>query len=93
MNKQSSSDNVILKERVRQARWGFNLSVSFAGISGLITITGFVLLLTGRISPSLYGATAGGAASTLVGGRLIKLSSEANDRLDLMLKEEDEEPE
>jgi hypothetical protein len=86
-----SPEAIVLQERIRQAQWGFNLSVTFVGISGLITIAGLVLSLTGHGSPGAYTATAGGAASTAVCGRLIKLSSEANDRLDQMMKEQNDE--
>jgi hypothetical protein len=86
-----SSESIVLQERIRQARWGFNLSVAFAGTSAIVTIAGLVLLLSKQISSSAYGAFAGGAASTAVGSRLIKLSSEANDRLDQMMKEQDDE--
>jgi outer membrane lipoprotein SlyB len=87
----SSSESIVLQERIRQAQWGFNLSVTFVGISGLITLAGLVVSLTGHGSPGAYTATAGGAAATAVCGRLIKLSSEANDRLDQMMKEQDDE--
>jgi hypothetical protein len=86
-----SSESIVLQERIRQARWGFNLSVAFVGTSAIVTIAGLILLLSNQISPSAYGAFAGGAASTVVGSKLIKLSSEANDRLDrLMIEQEDE---
>jgi len=85
------SESIVLQERVRQARWGFNLSVAFAGTSAVVTIIGLVLLLSNRISPSAYVAFGGGATSTFMSSRLIKLSSEANDRLDRMMTEQDDE--
>jgi hypothetical protein len=80
------------RERLRQARWGFNISVAFFGASASVTIVALCLLLSGRTSPSVYGAVAGGAASTAIGSRLIKLSSEANDRLDRMMDDDDQAP-
>lgn len=69
------------QERIRQARWGFNLSVGFVGVSAIATLTGIILLLTGHLSQGGY-ATLGGLTSTAVGHRCMQLSREANDRLD-----------
>ncbi len=82
---------VILQERIRQARWGFNLSLTFTSLSAVITVTGIILLLSGRISQGGY-ATLGGLTSTAVGHRCVQLSREANDRLDRLTQEEKDTP-
>ena len=74
-------ENPVLQERIRQARWGFNLSVGFVSISAIATLTGVLLLLSGHLSQGSY-ATLGGLTSTAVGQRCLQLSREANDRLD-----------
>jgi hypothetical protein len=80
------------RERLRQARWGFNISVVFFGTSAAVAIIALLLLLSGRTSSSVYGAAAGGLASTAIGRCLVKLSSEANDRLDRLMDEDDDTP-
>ena len=71
----------IAQERIRQARWGFNLSVGFVSLSATATLAGIILLLSGHLSQGGY-ATLGGLTSTAVGSRCMQLSREANDRLD-----------
>jgi hypothetical protein len=87
---QSQTDKTLLHERIRQARWGFNLLIGFVGSSLLITFVGVILLLAGRISQGAY-ATLGGLASTGVSSRSVQLSREANDRLDRMAQKLDDE--
>jgi hypothetical protein len=77
----NSTEDSILQERIRQARWGFNLSVAFVSLSATATLAGIILLLSGHISQGSY-ATLGGLTSTAVGSRCMQLSREANDRLD-----------
>ncbi|WP_190641065.1 hypothetical protein [Oculatella sp. FACHB-28] len=81
----------ILQERIRQARWSFNNSLAFTSLSAVVTIAGVILLLSGRISQGSY-ATLGGMTSTAVGHRCIQLSREANDRLDRLTQQQDNEP-
>ena len=81
---------IILQERIRQARWGFNLSLVFTSISAITTVTGVVLLASGQISQGSY-ATLGGLTSTAVGHRCIRLSREANDRLDRLTQAQNDE--
>ncbi len=77
----TQSENLILHERIRQARWGFNLSVGFVSLSATATLAGVILLLSGNLTQGGY-ATLGGLTSTAVGHRCMQLSREANDRLD-----------
>ncbi|WP_204151985.1 hypothetical protein [Leptolyngbya sp. CCY15150] len=82
-------DDSILRERIRQAHWGFNLSLVFTSLSAVITVTGVVLLATGQLPQGSY-ATLGGLTSTAVGHRCVQLSRDANDRLDRLSREQDE---
>jgi nitrate reductase gamma subunit len=85
-----SPEDQICQERIRQAKLAFNLSVAFVGTSAVIAIIGIVFLLAGRISQGAYAAI-GGLASTAVGSRCVQLSREANDRLDRLTRESDDE--
>ena len=85
-NKHISQKGIICQERIRQARWGFNLAVGFVATSSAITLFGFFLFLTGQTSKGAYIA-AGGLSSTAVGGRCMQLSRDANDRLDKLARE------
>ncbi len=80
-HKQSSHDDRICQERLRQARWLFNLYFAFTAISGILSLIEVVLLLKGCISQDTYG-TLGGLTLTAVSHRVMKHSREANDRLD-----------
>ncbi len=82
-------ETIILQERIRQARWAFNLSIAFSSVSVVITIAGVVLLTTGQISQGGYVAL-GGLTSTAVGHRCVQFSREANDRLDRLIQEQNE---
>jgi hypothetical protein len=81
-----SHDAIILQERVRQAKWGFNVSVGFVLTNLGITTIGIALLMTGRIDQGAY-MTLGGLSSTLAGRRCLQLSRDANDRLDCIQRE------
>lgn len=86
-NNYPSQENSIYAERIRQAHWGFNLELGFVGICSGITLVGCILFLTGQTSKGAY-MTVGGLTSTAVGGCCMRLSRDANDRLDkLALKE------
>lgn len=71
----------VLRERIRQARWGFNLSAGFASLSATAALAGVVLLFSGHL-PQGAVATFGGLTST---AHCMKLSKEANDRLDRLI--------
>jgi hypothetical protein len=80
-HKQPSHNDRICQERLRQARWSFNLYFAFTGISGILSLIGVALLLKGCISQDKY-ATLGGVTLTVVSHRVMKHSREANNRLD-----------
>lgn len=77
----NDDDDDVRQERLRQARWGFNVAFGFAAASGITTLVGICLLSTGQISRGLYTSLAG-VASTAAGGYCMKLARESNDRLD-----------
>ena len=85
-NKHLSQEGIICQERIRQACWGFNLAVGFVATSSAITLFGFILFLAGQTSKGAYMA-AGGLSSTAVGGCCMRLSRDANDRLDKLARE------
>jgi len=90
-NKHLSQEGIICQERIRQARWGFNLAVGFVATSSAITLFGFILFLAGQTSKGAYMA-AGGLSSTAVGGCCMQLSRDANDRLDKLARELEHQP-
>lgn len=81
----TQSEDPVLHERIRQARLGFNISVGFVSLSATTTLAGAILLLSGHLSHGGYTAL-GGLCSTAVGHRCMKLSRDANDRLDLIAR-------
>jgi hypothetical protein len=90
--KQVSTEDRICQERIRQASLSFNLCVAFVGTSAVITLVGFVFLLSGHLSKSAYAAAIGGLTSTAIGGgRCVQLSRESNDRLDRFAHELNDE--
>jgi hypothetical protein len=61
----------------------------FLRLPCVITLVGFVFLLSGHISKSAYAAAIGGLTSTAIGGgRCVQLSRESNDRLDRFAHEQ-----
>jgi hypothetical protein len=87
---QESQEARIYQERIRQAKLGFNLSIIFVGASAVFTLIGVVFLLAGHISQGAH-ATLAGLTSTAVGGHCVQLSREANDRLDRLAHELNDE--
>jgi hypothetical protein len=85
------TEQSLIQERLRQARLSFNLALVLTATSGLVGIAGVVLLFSGKV-PEGTITTAGGLASNIVSVRCLKLTKDANDRLDQMakhLKDED----
>ena len=81
----------IIMERLRQARLSFNIALLLTTVSTMISLVGIGLLFSGKVSEGTV-TTAGGLTSEIVSVRFLKLTKEANDRLDRMakdLKEED----
>lgn len=77
----------IAQERLRQARYSFNLALVATTASFLVSLTGAALLLSHQI-PEGSVIAAGGLVSSV---RCIQLAKDANDRLDKILPELDDE--
>ncbi|MCC5640290.1 hypothetical protein LC593_31545 [Nostoc sp. CHAB 5844] len=73
----------IIKERIRQARYSFNLALTATGMSACISLVGAGLLLSGRVPEGTVTAAGGMAASA----RCTRLAKDTNDRLDKILSE------
>jgi hypothetical protein len=83
MNTPSPIEQNIAQERLRQARNTSNLALISTAIATGISLLGAALLLTGKV-PEGAVTTAGGLASSL---HCIRLAKDANDRLDKLLTE------
>jgi hypothetical protein len=77
-NSDSTIELIIAQERLRQARASFNLALMTTTTCILISFAGVGLVLLGKANEGTITAT-GGLAST---GYCLKLSKDANDRLD-----------
>lgn len=77
----------IAQERLRQARYSFNLALVATTAFFLVSLTGAGLLLSNKI-PEGSAIAAVGLVSSL---RCFKLAEDANDRLDKILPELDGE--
>lgn len=85
------TEQSLIQERLRQAHLSFNLALVLTAISSLVGVAGVVLLLSGK-APEGTITTAGGLASNIVSVCCLKLTKDANDRLDRMAKDlKDEE--
>jgi hypothetical protein len=82
-NAHSTIELSITKERLRQARYSFNLSLIATTVSFFIGFVGAGLILSNKI-PEGTVAAAGGLVSSV---RCIQLAKDANDRLDKILAE------
>jgi hypothetical protein len=84
---QSSVELSIFQERLRQARYSFNLAIVATAISFFISLVGAGILLSNKVPQGTVIAAVG-----LVSGvRCTQLAKDVNDRLDKILIEEDEE--
>jgi hypothetical protein len=78
--------HLVIQERLRQARLSFNLTLKLTIVSAFISLVGISLLFSGKVSEGTV-TTTGGLTSNIVSIRLLKLTKEANDRLDQMAKD------
>ena len=74
---------MIIVERLRQARYSFNAALPATVISTFISLLGAALLLSGKVPEGAVTTSSGMALS--VG--CLKLAKDANDRLDRIAKE------
>ena len=80
---------IILHERVRQARKSFDLAYAMTAFSAAIGLTGAVLMFSGQVPAGLI-TTTGSTSLTICGLRLAK---DANDRLDKLATDADDNEE
>ena len=76
----------VIQERLRQAKFIFNVTLGLTIVSASISIFGIVQLFSGKVTEGSV-ATAGGLTSNIVSVRLLKFTKETNDRLDRLAKE------
>ncbi len=76
----------IIEERLRQARYSFNMAFFATSLSFLISLAGAGMLLSNKV-PQGTVLTATGLVSAV---EFQKLAKDANDRLDQILVEKDE---
>ncbi|NEQ27180.1 MAG: hypothetical protein F6K28_50875 [Microcoleus sp. SIO2G3] len=74
----SPIERSIVRERLRQARYSFNLALIATGVSACVGLLGAVLLLAGKLPEGTVTA-AGGVASSAC---CMRFAKDANDRLD-----------
>ena len=79
----SPIESAIVQERIRQARYSFNLALIATGVSACVGLAGARLLLSGKLSEGAVTA-AGGLASSAC---CIRFGKDSNDRLDKILRE------
>jgi|GEM_PF-3080274 len=77
----------VTQERLRQARLSFNVALAITTLSAAIGLTGIGLLLWGKVPEGVVTTTAG-LTSNLVSRRCLRLTREANDRLDRITSEQ-----
>ena len=82
----SSTQRSVIHERLRQARLSFNLTLVLTATSGVISLVGVALLLSGKVAEGTV-TTTGGITSNIVIVRCLKLTKDVNDRLDQMAKD------
>lgn len=89
-NNQNSAPNtmeqLVIKERLRQAKSSFNIALTLTIISAIISVTGVGLLLSEK-TPEGTATTAGGLASKIVSISLLKMTKDTNERLDKIATE------
>ncbi|MHC5916015.1 MAG: TRADD-N-associated membrane domain-containing protein [Nostoc sp.] len=86
-NSHSTIELSIAQERLRQARYSFNLALTATALSASISLVGAGLLLLGKVREGTVTAAGGMAASV----RCVQLAKDTNDRLDKILAELDDE--
>lgn len=83
INTCSSMELSITQERLRQARWSFNVALSMTVACAVISLIGVVLLLSGNATEGTVAAAVGFASSV----RCLQLAKDSNDRLDKIVAE------
>lgn len=86
-NSNSSIEESIAQERLRQGRLSFNLALIATAISFSISLIGGGLLLSGKIPSGTITSAVGLVSSA----GCIKFAQDANDRLDKIIDESEED--
>jgi hypothetical protein len=86
MSMTPNNENNIVNERLRQARWSFDLALICIVLCVSTSVSGLWLLYKGKITEG-FAASASGVIPI---SKCVKFAREANDRLD-RLKNEDED--
>ena len=76
----------VIQERLRQAKFSFNVTIGLKIVNAFMSILVIVLLFSGKVLEGKL-ATAGGLTSNIVSVGLLKFTKETNDRLDRLAKE------
>ncbi|WP_293165803.1 hypothetical protein [Okeania sp. SIO2C9] len=82
----SKMEQLVIQERLRQARLSFNIALVLTVISTIVSLAGAGLLLSGKTSEGT-ATTAGGVASKIVSIGLLKMTKDTNERLDKIATE------
>jgi CHASE2 domain-containing sensor protein len=86
-NSNSSIEWMIAQERLRQARYSFNLALTTTAVSFCISLVGAGLLMSDKV-PSGAITSAIGLVSSV---RYFEFAKDANDRLDKILDESEDD--
>lgn len=73
---------LIIQERLRQARYSFNVALVMTAASTIFTLVGVGLVFTGNVSVGLLIGLGGITGLIGASSHCVKLAQEANDRLD-----------
>lgn len=87
LNPNLSIEWSIAQERLRQARLSFNLALAATAVSFFISLIGGGLLLSGKISSGTVTSAVGLVSSA----GCLKFGKDANDRLDKILNESEDD--
>ena len=79
-NESELPELLIMKERLRQARYSFNAALTVTVLSASIITIGIVLLFSGQVTGSIV-ATLSGLAANIVSVRLVKEVKDTLDRI------------
>ncbi|BAY34706.1 hypothetical protein NIES2107_66120 [Nostoc carneum NIES-2107] len=76
----------VTQERLRQARWSFNLAWVMSAMCGIVSLVGVGLSLSGNLPEGLITIVEGIVSSV----PWLRLAKDANDRLDRLISEEEQ---
>ena len=80
-SRRSKKIDPVYQEKLRQAKWSFNVAIGLTITSTGISLLGAALILFGKGSPGSTTAI-GGIAGNIVSASYLQLAKEASKRLD-----------